>query len=203
MDSTTRGQAPALIGVQSSRWVVALSLLLSGCTLVAPLEEVRGPDDDTDTDAEPQDDEEGSGDSCTDAWPGRVYTGNTLEVSAECRDCLCEDALAEARACDQDCWDLLACLATNCDATDSDETCRLACNAYWGAIGPALALASAVSSCSACQDDSAAGADPAELEGCDDSCEFASDGECDEDRVDFYSAPCELGTDCTDCGPLF
>lgn len=36
---------------------------------------------------------------------------------------------------------------------------------------------------------------------CDDSCRFAGDGECDDGRLGAATGWCELGTDCTDCGP--
>ena len=36
---------------------------------------------------------------------------------------------------------------------------------------------------------------------CDDTCEFAFDGECDDGGFDASTDACEFGTDCTDCGP--
>ena len=36
---------------------------------------------------------------------------------------------------------------------------------------------------------------------CDDSCEFAGDGVCDDGGPDSEFAACDLGTDCSDCGP--
>ncbi len=37
--------------------------------------------------------------------------------------------------------------------------------------------------------------------GCDDSCEFSFDGECDDGRPNAISNVCASGTDCSDCGP--
>lgn len=39
-------------------------------------------------------------------------------------------------------------------------------------------------------------------ETCDDTCEFAFDGECDDGRFGAVSDLCPLGTDCFDCGPV-
>ena len=36
---------------------------------------------------------------------------------------------------------------------------------------------------------------------CDDSCTFAMDGECDDGGPDSDTSVCDLGTDCSDCGP--
>jgi hypothetical protein len=37
--------------------------------------------------------------------------------------------------------------------------------------------------------------------GCDDTCFFAGDDECDDGGPDSITSECELGTDCMDCGP--
>ena len=36
---------------------------------------------------------------------------------------------------------------------------------------------------------------------CIDTCQFASDGACDDGGPGSQFSVCELGTDCTDCGP--
>lgn len=42
---------------------------------------------------------------------------------------------------------------------------------------------------------------PTSATGCDDSCENADDGECDDGGEDSINDGCGLGTDCADCGP--
>ena len=41
--------------------------------------------------------------------------------------------------------------------------------------------------------------DDAPLGRCDNTCSWSKDGVCDDARVE---GPCELGTDCFDCGPI-
>lgn len=36
---------------------------------------------------------------------------------------------------------------------------------------------------------------------CSDSCEYALNGECDDGGPDSLYSKCDLGTDCSDCGP--
>ena len=38
--------------------------------------------------------------------------------------------------------------------------------------------------------------------GCNDTCRFSGDNECDDGRAGSHTALCEPGTDCSDCGPM-
>ncbi len=38
--------------------------------------------------------------------------------------------------------------------------------------------------------------------GCNDTCRFSGDNECDDGRPGSYTSLCEAGTDCSDCGPM-
>lgn len=105
---------------------------------------------------------------------------------AEC-DAQCPSLDEELRACiaaASSCDDLIACAGASTCSCDVDVTCSpgCACDVH----------------CGSTTDPDAGGGGGG---GCTDTCTYAGDGACDDGGPGSEFSICELGTDCTDCGP--
>jgi hypothetical protein len=82
-------------------------------------------------------------------------------------------------------------VVTDCEVCDGADLGGLSCASY-GLTG----TLSCLGSCDGYSTSSCGG-----VYTCDDTCTFYADGQCDDGGPDSDWSVCDLGTDCTDCGP--
>jgi hypothetical protein len=101
--------------------------------------------------------------------------------------CVCDvsNGCDSGCSCDLDCA-VPFCGDGNCDAGEDSQNCALDCNTTCYCDTTAGCEAGC-----ACDSDCL----------CDDTCEYASDGACDDGGPGSEYSACTYGTDCTDCGP--
>ena len=126
---------------------------------------------------------------CDDGGPGAMYAD--CDFGSDCTDCGPRDAGSEPVGGD---------ICTN--------ACRFAFDGECDDGGPGsdYAVCGFGTDCDDCGvrragEGGGPGPQPGGQELCTDTCQWAGDGECDDGGVGAMYAECDLGTDCTDCGP--
>ncbi len=161
----------------------------------------------------------GGGTSCTQVCDNAVDIGTAepdcMVDRAEC-DSMCpsyDETLKACLAAASSCDDMIACALAGCDC-DLDSTCSSGCacdtdcappldggGGYDAGGGGYDAGGGGYDAGGGGYDAGGGGYDAGGGGGCTDTCTYAADGECDDGGPGSSYSVCELGTDCTDCGP--